>query len=86
MSALPTAHNQNVNSADVLAMFIPEKAASVYGAVLMAFQLTLAWEAALGYRQLFPDSCFNSAGFKHLKASCTSDHRDNVVLTHLKVE
>ena len=77
MSALPTAHNQNVNFADVLAMFIPEKAASVYGAVLMAFQLTLAWEAALGYRQLFPDSCFNSAGFKHLKV----DLRHALVIT-----
>ena len=42
VSALPTAHNQNINFADVLAMFIPEKAASVYSAVLMAFQLTLA--------------------------------------------
>ena len=42
VSGLPTAHNQNVNFADVLAMFIPEKAANVYSTVLMAFQLTLA--------------------------------------------
>ena len=37
-----SAHIQSVDFADVLAMFIPEKAASVYSTVLMAFQLTLA--------------------------------------------
>ena len=42
ISLSSSAHIQSVVFADVLAMFIPEKAASVYSTVLMAFQLTLA--------------------------------------------